>query len=151
MSSSRNMFEFIGNLGTAPKSQKLDNGQVMTKLFIITNKVWNDKETKERKEKSEALNVTVFGHNAKFLADYASKGDKVLVRGEVRNTEWTDKETGQKHEGLEFIVSGYGSEAMLFGKPIKSDTGNKNAESDDAPPYAGAADSHEYATASNGG
>ena len=125
MSNSRNQFEFIGNLGTAPKTQKLDNGKVMTKLFVITNKAWKDKETQELKEKSEAFNVTLFGNHAKFFADYASKGDRVLVKGEVRNAEWSDKETGQKHTGIEFVVSGYNSDAMLFGKPVKSDNNNE--------------------------
>ena len=151
MSSSRNMFEFIGNLGKSPETKKLDNGNVMTKLFIVTNQVWKDKETNERKERSEAFGVVAFGNHAKYLANYASKGDKVLLKGEIRNSEWRERDTGDKRTGFEFVISGYGADAMIFGKPIKTNTGSNNAESDDAPPYAGAADSYEYATASNGG
>lgn len=147
MSSSRNMFEFIGNLGKSPETKKLDNGQVMTKLFIITNETWKDKETGRRKERSEAFGVVAFGNHAKYLSQYASKGDKVLLKGEIRNKEWQDRDTGQKRTGFEFIVSGYGSDAMIFGKPIKN-----NAESDDEYTYyAGAADYKDYSTDSNGG
>ena len=119
MSSSRNMFEFIGNLGTSPETKKLDDGRVMTKLFVVTNHTWKDKETGEKKERSEAFGVVAFGHHARYLAEYAHKGDKVLLKGEIRNSEWSDQDTGEKRTGLEFVVSGYDADAMIFGKQIK--------------------------------
>ena len=121
MSSSLNEFQFIGNLGTAPESKRLESDRQMTRLFVITNKTWTNKHTGEKHEKSEAFNVVVFGQPAEFLAKYARKGDKVLLRGEVRNAEWTDKQTGEKCSGIEFVVSGYDAKVMLFGKQAKDD------------------------------
>ena len=121
MSSSRNQFEFIGNLGKSPEIIKLENGRDMCRLFVICNQSWKDKETGEKKERSEGFGVVVFGNHAKYLSSYAYKGDKVLLKGEIRNNSWTDKTTGEEKSGFEFVVSGYGSDAMIFGKQIKDD------------------------------
>lgn len=142
MSSSRNQFEFIGNLGKSPEMKRLDNGQTMTKLFIVTNQTWKDRETGQKKERSEAFGVVAYGHHAKFLADYAHKGDRVLLKGEIRNTEWKDRETGDRRTGFQFIVSGYGADAMIFGKPIKNNSTNNH---DDGATYG-----NEYDYMSNG-
>ena len=154
MSSSRNNFEFIGNLGEAPSIKHLDNDRTMCRLFIITNKKWTDRDTGEKKESSEAFNVVAFGHHAKYLGQYARKGDKVLLLGEIRNSEWNDKETGEKRTGIEFVVSGYGADAMIFGKPVKNNTVQDAPPSNDLPPASAYDDqgstAAEYHLASNG-
>ena len=142
MSSSRNQFEFIGNLGKEPEMKKLDNGQIMTKLFILTNETWKDKQTGKKQERSEAFGVVAYGNHAQYLANYARKGDKVLLKGKIRNNEWVDRQTGDKRRGFQFVISGFDSDVILFGKPIKNNNSNNHDDGD--------TDSYEYDGMSNG-
>ncbi|MHC4431648.1 MAG: single-stranded DNA-binding protein, partial [Planctomycetota bacterium] len=57
---------------------------------------WKDKQTGEDKERTEWVNVEVWGRTAEICAEYLSKGKKVYVEGKLQTDSWEDRETGQK-------------------------------------------------------
>ena len=65
-------------------------------------------------------------------------------QGKIRNNEWVDRQTGDKRRGFQFVISGYDSDVILFGKPIKNNGNNSNNHDD------GDTDSYEYDGMSNG-
>lgn len=95
MAQGLNMVVLFGNLGADPELRMTPGGAAVMRLRLATTASYLDRD-KVRKERTEWHSVTVWGRRAEGLAKVLSKGSKLLVRGELRTSDWIDQTTGEK-------------------------------------------------------
>ena len=81
----------LGNLTKDPELRYTPNGHPVMNFSIATNREWFDKNTQEKKEAVEFHNIVFWGKAAEILAQYVSKGNKLLVQGRLQTRNWEDK------------------------------------------------------------
>ena len=82
----------IGNLGVDPEIRYTETGTAVCNLRIATNEVWNDKQTGEKKEKTEWHRIVVWGKQGENCSEYLSKGRSCHVEGRLQTRQWDDSE-----------------------------------------------------------
>src|SRR6478672_11424701 len=93
MAGSVNKVILVGNLGRDPEVRRLGSGEPVVNLRVATSESWKDKNSGERKEKTEWHSVVIFNENlAKVAEQYLRKGAKVYLEGALQTRKWTDKE-----------------------------------------------------------
>ena len=102
---SLNQCQFIGNLGRDPESRTFQNGDKVTNLRIAVSEKWKDKQSGERKERTEWVSVAIFGPLAGIAEQYLRKGSKVFVSGKLQTRKWQDQ-SGQDRYSTEVVVQG---------------------------------------------
>jgi single-strand DNA-binding protein len=116
MAGSVNKVILIGNLGRDPEVRTMQNGNKVANLNMATSESWRDKQSGERKEKTEWHRVVIFGNLADIAEKYLKKGSKVYVCGSLQTRKWTDQ-SGQEKYTTEVVLQGYGGElTMLDGR-----------------------------------
>lgn len=117
MAGSVNKVILIGNLGKDPEVRKLPSGDPVVNLRIATSETWRDKQSGERKEKTEWHNVAIFNENiAKVAEQYLRKGSKVYIEGQLQTRKWQDASGADKYT-TEVVLQRYRGElTMLDGK-----------------------------------
>lgn len=95
----------IGNLGADPETRHMPSGSAVTNLRLATSEEWKDKETGERKERTEWHSVAIFGKLAEIAGQYLCKGAKVYIEGSLRTRKWQDKTTGADRYTTEIIAT----------------------------------------------
>lgn len=95
-----NQARLRGHLGQDPELRSMPNGDPVCNFSIATNESWSDKETGEKKEKTEWHNIVCFRKTAEIAEKYLNKGDFVDIQGTLRNKSWTD-ENDKKHRSTE--------------------------------------------------
>ena len=125
MAGSINKVILVGNLGKDPEVRALQNGSEVCNLTIATSDTWKDKQTGERKEKTEWHRVVIFNENLIRVArDYLRKGSKVYLEGSLQTRKWTNKE-GQDQYSTEVVLQGFnGNLTMLDSKASSEGRGN---------------------------
>lgn len=108
-----NKVTLVGHLGADPDVRYGNAGSVVTKLSVATTDQWKDKQTGERKERTEWHRVTMFGKLAEIAGEYLRKGGLVYIEGSLRTGEYIDK-SGIRKFGTDIIAS---EMQMLGGKP----------------------------------
>lgn len=93
---SYNKVMLMGNLGKDPEIKYTQNGQSVANFSLATHKVWNDKQSAQKKETTEWHNIEVWGKLAENVSKYLKKGDTCFLEGELKTESWDDKETGKK-------------------------------------------------------
>ncbi len=101
----------IGRLGQDPKISTMPNGNAVANISIATSETWKDKETGEKKEKTEWTNVSFFGRLAEVVGEYLHKGSQVYIEGRLRTR--TYEKEGQTHYATSVLAD---SMQMLGGK-----------------------------------
>ena len=97
MAGSVNKVIIVGNLGRDPEVRRMQNGDRVANLRIATSESWRDKQTGERKEKTEWHAVSIMNDRLSEVAEkYLRKGSKVYVEGSLQTRKWTDKEGNEK-------------------------------------------------------
>lgn len=115
MSGSVNRAILIGNLGADPEIRHTADGRKIANLRIATSESWRDKETGEKRERVEWHRIVIFSDGiAKIAEQYARKGTKVYVAGQIQTRKWQDKE-GQDRWTTEIVVQGFHGEFQLLG------------------------------------
>lgn len=87
----------IGNLGNAPDSRYMPNGNPVTTLSVATSESWKDKESGENQERTEWHRVVLFNRLAEIAGEYLRKGSKVYIEGSLRTRKWTDKNEQERY------------------------------------------------------
>ena len=122
MSGSVNKVILIGNLGADPEVKSLSSGQKVVNLRVATSDNWTDKNTGEKRERTEWHLVSVFSQNAATYAeDYLSKGDKVYVEGKLQTRKWEDQ-SGVTRYSTEVLINSIGGQ--LNGLSTRKVTGD---------------------------
>ena len=112
MAGSLNKVELIGNLGNDPEFRTLPNGNGVAQLSIATSETWKDKQTGEKKEKTEWHRVVIFGKLAEIASQYLRKGSKVFIEGALQTRKWQDQ-AGVERYTTEIVVGMNGRLLML--------------------------------------
>lgn len=117
MAGSVNKVILIGNLGADPEIRRTQDGRPIANLRIATSETWKDKNTGERKEKTEWHRVVIFNEGLCRIAEqYLKKGSKVYIEGALQTRKWTDKDGIEKYS-TEVVLQGFNSQlTMLDGK-----------------------------------
>jgi single-strand DNA-binding protein len=87
-----NKFILVGTLGNDPEFRTTAGGLAITTISVATNESWKDKQTGEKKERTEWHRVKTFGRMAEVAAEYLKKGSRVYFEGQIRTEKYTDKE-----------------------------------------------------------
>jgi single-strand DNA-binding protein len=118
MAGSVNKVILVGNLGRDPESRSFQNGGKVVNLRIATSETWKDKQTGERKEKTEWHSVAIFNEGLAGVAErFLRKGSKVYLEGQLQTRKWTDQAGVEKYS-TEVVLQGLGSVlTMLDGAP----------------------------------
>ena len=96
MAGSVNKVILVGNLGADPEIRSLGSGDRVANLRIATSETWRDRNSGERKEKTEWHRVVIFNDNiVKVAEQYLRKGSTVYIEGALQTRKWTDN-TGQE-------------------------------------------------------
>ena len=117
MAGSVNKVILVGNLGADPEIRRTQDGRPIANLRIATSESWRDKNTGERKEKTEWHRVVVFNEGlCKVIEQYVKKGSKVYIEGALQTRKWTDQ-SGQERYSTEVVLQGFNSTlTMLDGR-----------------------------------
>ena len=117
MAGSVNKVILIGNLGADPEVRTFQNGGKVCNLRIATSETWKDRNTGERREKTEWHTVAIFQEGLVRIAEqYLRKGSKVYIEGKLQTRKWQDQ-NGQDRYSTEVVLNGYdGNLTMLDGR-----------------------------------
>ena len=121
MAGSVNKVILIGNLGRDPEVRTMQNGARVCNLSIATGESWKDKNTGERREKTEWHRVVIFNDALIGLSEkYLTKGSKVYLEGQLETRKWTD-DAGKDNYSTEVVLRPYRGELTFL------DSRNDNA------------------------
>ncbi len=117
MAGSVNKVILVGNLGKDPEVRMTQEGGKIVNLSIATSEQWRDRDTQERKERTEWHRVVIFNEKLAEVAEkYLRKGAKAYVEGQLQTRKWTDQ-SGQERYTTEVVISRFKGEiTMLDGK-----------------------------------
>lgn len=117
MAGSVNKVILVGNVGKDPEIRSTQDGREIANLSLATSESWKDKNTGERKEKTEWHRVVVFNDAlVKVIKNYVKKGSKLYLEGALQTRKWTDKDGNEKYS-TEVVLQGYnGNLTMLDSK-----------------------------------
>ena len=114
MAGSLNKVMLIGNLGNDPEIRALPGGGKVANLSIATSETWKDKNTGEKKEKTEWHRVVIWTEGLVGVVEkYLSKGDKVMIEGSLQTRKWTDQAGVEKYS-TEIVLQGFGSQLLML-------------------------------------
>lgn len=118
MSGSVNKVILVGNLGSDPEVRTLPSGGKIANFSVATSESWRDKNTGERREKTEWHRIAVFSDGlVRVVEAYLRKGSKVYLEGSLTTRKWQDQ-SGQDKYSTEVVLQGFNSTlTMLDGKP----------------------------------
>jgi len=117
MAGSVNKVILIGNLGRDPEVRSFQNGGKVCNLRIATSETWKDRNTGERREKTEWHSVAIFQEGLVRIAEqYLKKGSKVYIEGQLQTRKWQDQ-SGADRYSTEVVLQGFGGTlTMLDGR-----------------------------------
>ena len=101
---SLNKVTLIGNLGRDPEIRSTQNGSKLANLALATTEKWTDKQSGEKKEKTEWHKVVIYNERLADLAErYLSKGSQIYIEGALQTRKWTDNQGVEKYTHNKFI------------------------------------------------
>ena len=116
MAGSLNKVLLIGRLGADPEIKQMVNGKSVARLSLATSQTWKDKNTGEKKEKTEWHRVVVFNEGlVNVVQQYLKKGAQVYIEGQLTTRKWKDEKSGQDRYSTEILIQGYNSSLTMLG------------------------------------
>ena len=114
MAGSVNKVILVGNLGRDPEVRSFQNGGKVCNLRIATSESWRDKQSGERRDKTEWHSVAIFSEGLVRVAEqYLRKGSKVYLEGQLETRKWQDQ-SGQERYTTEVVLRQYNSTLVLL-------------------------------------
>ncbi|ANK85753.1 MULTISPECIES: single-stranded DNA-binding protein [Rhizobium] len=117
MAGSVNKVILVGNVGADPEIRRTQDGRPIANLRIATSETWRDRNSGERREKTEWHTVVVFNEGlCKVVEQYVKKGAKLYIEGQLQTRKWQDQQ-GQDRYSTEVVLQGFNSTlTMLDGR-----------------------------------
>ena len=135
MAGSLNKVLLIGRLGADPEVKQMVNGKNVARLSVATSQSWKDKNTGERKEKTEWHRIVIFNEGlVNVVQQYLKKGANVYVEGQLTTRKWKDESSGQDKYSTEIVLQGYNSSLTMLDSRNKNDNSNIVSEKKSALP-----------------
>ncbi|MCW4462305.1 single-stranded DNA-binding protein [Sphingomonas sp. BT-65] len=117
MAGSVNKVILVGNLGRDPESRSFSNGGKVVNLRIATSESWKDRNSGERKEKTEWHSVAIFSEGLANVAErYLRKGSKVYLEGQLQTRKWQDQ-SGADRYSTEVVLQGFDAKLVMLDGP----------------------------------
>lgn len=114
MANDLNQCTFTGRLGADPETKSFQNGGSICNLRLAVGEQWKDKQTGERKERTEWVSVTIQSEGLVRIAqEYLRKGSRVLVQGKWRTRKWQDQ-SGQDRFTTELVLNGFDAKLQML-------------------------------------
>ncbi len=130
MAGSVNKVILIGNLGRDPEVRTMANGNPVVNLSLATSESWKDKNSGERKEKTEWHRVVVFDEQlCKVVQQYLNKGSKIYLEGQLQTRKWTDQGGVEKYSTEVVLQRFRGELVMLDSASERSDVREPDTQS----------------------
>jgi|TARA_Y100001949_G_scaffold37842_1_gene30235 single-strand DNA-binding protein len=127
MAGSLNKVLLIGRLGADPEIKEMVNGKSVARLSLATSQSWKDKNTGEKKEKTEWHRIVVFNEGlVNVVKQYLKKGAQIYVEGQISTRKWKDESTGQDKYSTEVVIQGYNSSLTMLGSGNSSISSNQD-------------------------
>lgn len=152
MAGSVNKVILVGNLGKDPEIRRLNSGDPVVNFTLATSETWRDKNSGDRKEKTEWHNVVIFNDNlAKVAEQYLKKGMKVYVEGQLQTRKWQDQQ-GQDRYTTEIVLQKFRGELQMLDSRNQGDGGNVGYSGGGRSDFGQSSPSDDYSRApANGG
>jgi len=117
MAGSVNKVILVGNVGSDPEIRSFNNGGKVANFSLATSENWRDKQSGERKEKTEWHRVAIFNDGLVGIVErYVKKGSKLYIEGKLQTRKWTDRDGNDKYT-TEVVLQGFGGTlTMLDGR-----------------------------------
>ena len=129
MAGSLNKVQLIGRLGADPDIKQMVNGKNVARLSLATSQSWKDKNTGEKKEKTEWHRIVIFNDGLiNVVKQYLKKGANVYVEGQLSTRKWKDEATGQDKYSTEIVLQGYNSSLTMLDGKNKTDSVTSSSE-----------------------
>ncbi|RWR31401.1 single-stranded DNA-binding protein [Sinirhodobacter populi] len=145
MAGSVNKVIIVGNLGRDPEVRSFPSGGKVCNLRIATSETWRDKQSGERKERTEWHSVAIYNENlVKIAEQYLRKGSKVYVEGQLETRKWQDQSGADRYTTEIALRPFRGELTLLDGRDGGSSSGGRSSGGydDSAPSYGGGSDSY---------
>ncbi len=147
MAGSVNKVILIGNLGADPEVRHMQDGRPVVNLRLATSESWKDRQTGERRERTEWHRVVIFNEGlARIAEQYLQKGSKVYVEGQLQTREWEDQ-SGNKRWTTEVVLQGFNSALTM----LDSRAGQGGGMRDSGGGYRQQGNAPQQSPASSGG
>ena len=115
MAGSLNKVLLIGRLGNDPDIKQMVNGKSVARLSIATSNTWKDKNTGEKKEKTEWHRVVIFNEGlVNVVEQYVKKGAQVYIEGQLTTRKWKDEKAGIDRYSTEVVLQGFNSSFKIL-------------------------------------
>lgn len=112
-----NQCQFIGNLGADPETRTFSNGNKVCNLRLAVSETCKDKNTGEKREKTEWVSVAIFSEGlARVAEQYLRKGSKVFVSGRMQTRKWQDQ-SGADRYSTEIVMQGFDAKLVMLDSP----------------------------------
>ena len=129
MAGSLNKVLLIGRLGADPEIKQMSNGKNVARMSLATSDSWKDKNTGEKKEKTEWHRVVIFNEGlVNIVQQYLKKGAQIYIEGQLTTRKWKDEQSGQDKYSTEIILQGYNSTLKMLNTKIGNDLSGKSSE-----------------------
>lgn len=116
MSGSVNKVIIVGNVGAEPEIRSTQDGREIANLRIATSESWKDKNSGERKEKTDWHTVVIFNEGlVNVVKNYVKKGAKLYVEGSLQTRKWQDQ-SGNDRYSTEIVIQGFGGTIQILDK-----------------------------------
>ena len=116
MAGSLNKVLLIGRLGADPEIKQMVNGKNVARLSLATSQTWKDKNTGEKKEKTEWHRVVIFNEGlVNVVQQYLKKGAQIYLEGQLSTRKWKDEQSGQDKYSTEIVLQGFNSTLTMLG------------------------------------
>jgi len=115
MAGSLNKVLLIGRLGSDPDIKQMVNGKSVARLSLATSNTWKDKNTGEKKEKTEWHRVVIFNEGlVNVVQQYVKKGTQVYIEGQLTTRKWKDEKSGLDRYSTEVVLQGFNSSFKIL-------------------------------------
>ena len=129
MAGSLNKVLLIGRLGADPEIKQMSNGKNVARMSLATSDSWKDKNTGEKKEKTEWHRVVIFNEGlVNIVQQYLKKGAQIYIEGQLTTRKWKDEQSGQDKYSTEIILQGYNSTLKMLNTRTSNDLAGKGSE-----------------------
>ena len=115
MAGSLNKVLLIGRLGTDPEIKQMVNGKSIARFSLATSNTWKDKNTGEKKEKTEWHRIVIFNEGlVNVVQQYVKKGAQVYIEGQLTTRKWKDEKSGLDRYSTEVVLQGFNSSFKIL-------------------------------------
>lgn len=135
MAGSVNKVILVGNVGQDPEVRQFQNGGQVCSFSLATSETWKDKNTGERREKTEWHRISVFNEGLiRVIQSYVKKGSKLYIEGQLETRKWQDQ-NGQDRYSTEVVLRGFGATLTMLDS--RNEGGGRSAGYDQGGGYGG--------------